>query len=218
MSTGADRDPCPPCRAGFPNECWYTWVDEEWTSCGEIKFTATGELKDERVSASSEDDQDRDSGYIADGYGAAKDISEYKDPLSTGRKRAATMYPIAAGQVCEWANLKRAGGGVVPIVGCLGRPASDRHHGPDKNTMNNAADNVHRICDYCHNTWHALNDPHYGDRPDHTQPFIPIGEIGVDWFAHDAITKATVEEILEAETKRLHEQQSAARETTPRRL
>jgi hypothetical protein len=27
-----------------------------------------------------------------------------------------------------------------------------------------------------------------------------------------------VEEILEAETKRLHEQQTAARETTPRRL
>lgn len=200
------KDPCPACRAGFENECHYAWEDPEWVSCGEIKFTVTGEVKHEGVSEASEDGKEADTGYIADGYEAAKDISEYKDPISTGRKRAAQMYPITPGMVCEWAGLKRAGGGVQPIVGCVGRPASDRHHGPDKNTMNNAPGNLHRICDFCHNTWHGANDPAYGPRPDHTQPFIPMGELGVDWFDHDAETKATMAEILEAEAKRLSEQ------------
>ena len=175
-------------------------------SCGEIKFTLTGEVKYEGISEASEGDERADSGYIEDGYEAYKDIDQYKDPLSTGRKRAAQMYPIAPGQVCEWAGLKRAGGGVIPIVGCIGRPASDRHHGPDKNTMNNAPGNVHRICDHCHNTWHALNDPHYGERPDHTLPFIPTGKVGEDWFDHDDKTKASTTEIMEAEAKRLADQ------------
>ena len=199
------KDPCPACRAGFENECHYTWEDASWVSCGEIKFTMSGEVKHEGVSEASEDGESRDAGYISDGYDAYKDIDQYKDPLSTGRKRAAQMYPIAPGQVCEWAGLKRAGGGVVPIIGCIGRPASDRHHGPDKNTMNNAPGNVHRICDHCHNTWHALNDPHYGDRPDHTLPFTPKGEMGIDWFDHDAGSKATQQETLAAEAKRLAE-------------
>lgn len=204
MSTGV-KEPCPACRSGFQNECWYAWEDDSWESCGEIKFSPMGEVKYEGMDNPAEAGKESDSGYISDGYESAKDLSEYKDPLSTGRKRAAAMYPIAPGQVCEWAGLKRAGGGVVPIVGCIGRPASDRHHGPDKNTMNNAPNNVHRICDHCHNTWHGINDPYYGDRPDHTKPFIPKGEFGVDWFDHDTETKATQAEILEAETKRLAE-------------
>lgn len=200
------KDPCPACRAGFPNECHYAWEDPEWESCGEVIFTASGEVKtSERIQDSETGDRGRDSGYVDDGYDAYKDIEQYKDPLSTGRKRAAQMYPIEAGMVCEWANLRNAGGGVVPIIGCLGRPASDRHHGPDKNTMNNAPGNLHRICDYCHNTWHAYNDPHYGDRPDHTLPFIPKGELGVDWFDHDSETKATHDEILDAERKRMED-------------
>jgi len=199
------KDPCPACRAGFQNECHYAWSDDSWESCGEIKFTPMGEVKYATGTEGSDDAGEVSTGYIDDGYEAAKDISEYKDPISTGRKRAAAMYPIAAGQVCEWANLKAAGGGVVPITGCVGRPASDRHHGPDKNTMNNAPGNLHRICDHCHNTWHAVNDPYYGDRPDHTLPFIPKGTKGVDWFDHDAQTKATIDEILTSEKKRLAE-------------
>jgi hypothetical protein len=183
------------------------WHFEDVECCcgGEVKFTATGEVKVDGEDAEESGYREVDSGYIQDGYEAAKDLADYKDPVSTGRKRAAEMYPISPGMVCEWAGLKNAGGGVVPIVGCLGRPASDRHHGPDKNTMNNAAGNLHRICDYCHNTWHALNDPHYGERPVHTMPFIPNGTLGIDWFAHDADTKATTAEILEAETRRVAE-------------
>lgn len=200
--TGGTINPCFACRSGFPNECEYAWNDHNWVSCGEIQFTATGDVK-AREGSSNVDGPD--SGYIDDGYSNAKEISEYKDPVSTGRKRAAQMYPIDVGMVCEWAGLKLAGGGVFPIVGCIGRAASDRHHGPDKNTMNNAEGNVHRICDHCHNTWHAANDPSYGPRPDHTQPFIPKGVAKVDWFMHDATTKATVAETLAAETQRLAE-------------
>jgi hypothetical protein len=36
-------------------------------------------------------------------------------------------------------------------------------------------------------------------------PFIPKGEKGADWFDHDPDTKATMEEILAAEAKRLSE-------------
>lgn len=206
--TGSEEDPCFACRTGFHHECDNLWHEDEKCCCGgEVQFSPTGEVRyaAEGVSVTAGDGEEFDKGYIQDGYKSQKDISEYKDPVSTGRKRAAEMYPIATGMVCEWAGLRNAGGGVVPIIGCLGRPASDRHHGPDKNTMNNAPGNMHRICDYCHNTWHALNDPHYGERPEHTKPFIPKGELGVDWFEHDAVTQATQDEILAAERKRLED-------------
>lgn len=205
MNTG--DDPCLACRASFHNECWQTFDPDYTEVCccgGEVKFTPNGDVKASGAPESS-DNATLDSGYIDDGYQASKDLADYKDPISTGRKRAAEMYPISAGMVCEWAGLAKAGGGVVPIVGCVGRPASDRHHGPDKNTMNNAPSNLHRICDYCHNTWHALNDLHYGERPVHTQPFIPEGVVGIDWFLHDTETRATTAQILEAENKRLEE-------------
>lgn len=206
MSHCTSDDPCFGCRIGFHNECGQFWISED-DSCGcggDVKFSASGDVKssgsDETVSS-----KEVDSGYIEDGYESNKSLADYKDPISTGRKRAAEMYPITTGMICEWAGLAKAGGGVVPIVGCVGRPASDRHHGPDKNTMNNAPTNLHRICDHCHNTWHALNDPHYGPRPEHTKPFIPEGELGSVWFLHDSETRASTAQILEAENKRLEE-------------
>lgn len=201
------NDPCLSCRIGFHNECDVSWNPEDTSACGcggkEVMFSADGFVKPPKDTGETV----TDSGYVEDGFEGYKDISEYKDPLSTGRKRAAAMYPIEPGMVCEWAGLKNAGGGVVPIVGCLGRPASDRHHGPDKNTMNNAPDNMHRICDFCHNTWHGVNDPFYGARPDHTLPFIPKGKLGVDWFAHDPVTKASTDELIAAEKQRIEDAQ-----------
>lgn len=84
--------------------------------------------------------------------------AEMKDPISTGRKRAAIAAPIKVGMICEWAYLSNAGGGVEPIKGCTGYPATDRHHGPNKATLDNttvenpAEDgtwNLHRICAMC---------------------------------------------------------------------
>lgn len=193
-------DPCMFCRGNLHDECLAYWGDSDPIDCacgGEVIFTATGEIK-QRSADSVQDLGDTDTGYIADGYEAQKDISEYKDPVSTGRKRAAQMYPITPGMTCEWQGLKYAGGGVIPIIGCIGRPASDRHHGPDKNTMNNAPGNLHRICDFCHNTWHALNDPHYGERPEHTKPFVPT-----EYVQHDPKTLASMDELLQAEKERM---------------
>jgi hypothetical protein len=89
------------------------------------------------------------------------------DQQSTGRKRAAKLYPLNSGDYCEWSGKSEQGGGKTPIAGCGLRPGSViglqqcRHHGPDKNTLNNEAGNVHRICTPCHNEWHAKNDKDY---------------------------------------------------------
>ena len=197
------NDPCMFCRASVHGECSEFWGEADDCGCGGVViFTVAGDIK-QRSADMVEELGDSDTGYISDGYEAQKDLSEYKDPVSTGRKRAAQMYPITPGMTCEWAGLKFAGGGVKPIIGCIGRPASDRHHGPDKNTMNNAPGNLHRICDFCHNTWHAINDPHYGERPDHTKPFVPID---LEFYAHDPKTKASQKELLEAEAERMSKQ------------
>jgi hypothetical protein len=131
--------------------------------------------------------------------------SDITDITSTGRKRAAMMYPIFKNMVCEWAGLKHAGGGVEPIIGCAGNiiqptkgpDKGDRHHGPDKNVINNAPDNVHRICSPCHNRWHSKNNKYYGERPPADEPFLPLAEY--EWQPHDSETKATEKEIEENE-------------------
>ena len=142
-----------------------------------------------------------------DGFSGRKSLSDYADPISTGRKEAAVKFPLKPGMVCEWAFQKNCGGGVEPIVGCPGYPAQAIHHGPDKNTMRNVEGNVHRICHNCHNRWHALNDPHYGPRPttpdgkvDATVPFTPGGNIG--WEDSHNPEQASDEEIFEEEAKR----------------
>lgn len=120
-----------------------------------------------------------------------------KDPVSTGRKRAAVLYPIAGGQVCDWAYRKNAGGGIDPIIGCGGRPASHIHHGPDKSTLNNDASNISLVCEFCHNRWHVANDKYYGKRPDDNSTWIPhVNIIGREIQPLSTIVKASKMEIL----------------------
>jgi len=125
-----------------------------------------------------------------------KDRALLRDPLSTGRKEAAALYPIEAGVTrCEWASLAKAGGGIKPIVGCMGNFASDRHHGPDKNTTSNQKGNVHRICSFCHNRWHADNDEFYDDT-------TRLVREGLECLAHDNVTQADIGELILAASKR----------------
>lgn len=83
------------------------------------------------------------------------------DVKSTGRKRAAVAFPLDPTLFCEWRGLANCGGGKFPIIGCINGHQQARHHGPDKNTLNNTVGNVHRICHNCHNIWHTRNDPNY---------------------------------------------------------
>lgn len=127
----------------------------------------------------------------------------YKDPVSTGRKRAAVIYPLEDGEQCNWAGLKSCGGGIRPIVGCREdeeRPATHIHHGPDKSTFNNNPDNLHHVCVWCHNRWHTWNDRYYGLRPKDNSTWVPnfnadLGEgESIKCLPHDPKTKATVED------------------------
>lgn len=153
-----------------------------------------------------------DAKAVAGGFGVTKrepkDASEVRDQTSTGRKRAVVAISEWGrgkdGTLCEWAYLRSAGGGAIPIVGCngtiirevkqteeVGENESPRHihHGPDKSTLNNSPENLHAICASCHTRWHALNDPAYAkDRPDHGRPHIPLSG---DAIPHDPETKSS---------------------------
>lgn len=126
-----------------------------------------------------------------------KEATDMKDPISTGRKRAAIAKPIEDGMVCEWAGLLYAGGGVEPVIGCNGNPATNIHHGPDKDVLNNVDANLHRICANCHNRWHTLNDVYYGVRPTPGTPFIPL--IPFVCKPHDSDTVADIKQVFQNE-------------------
>jgi len=159
-----------PCATGFDEECINPDLEKLVCCCG-----------GQHTNAHLEDLQNARTGPVK----ANEDVT---DPQSTGRKRAAVLYPIEEGMACEWLALKFAGGGRFPIIGCPGGVATNRHHGPDKNTLNNSEGNVHRVCVDCHNRWHTRNDLVF------TELF------GTDqWAPHDGTTKATMEEILSSE-------------------
>ena len=112
-----------------------------------------------------------------------KRTAALKDPHSTGRKRAAILFPLDYSALCEWSEawLKetypedprhpkmiaaeisgcKIEGELIPFRICKDNPQKARHHGPDKNTLNNEPGNVHRICHHCHNMWHAIMNPGY---------------------------------------------------------
>lgn len=91
-----------------------------------------------------------------------KNDGNLKDPHSTGRKRAVTLHGHANAELpCEWRGKANCGGGRFPILGCDNGVQENLHHGPDKNTLNNERENIHKICSQCHNRWHTLNDPGY---------------------------------------------------------
>lgn len=100
---------------------------------------------------------------VAGGMGAPiKNPENVRDRQSTGRKRAALLYPIFKDRPCEWQGQKNCGGG-TPIIGCIDGTQVDCHHGPVKDTLRNEPGNVHRICKHCHNRWHTVNDPIYDE-------------------------------------------------------
>lgn len=126
------------------------------------------ERDDSNEDTESDDGEDRYSRSVPRAGRRYKPDSAVTDQQSTGRKRAAKLYPLDEEADCEWKGKKAQGGGDKPIDGCLPWEWPDgkckqlnRHHGPDKNTLNNEPGNVHRIGPRCHNRWHSKNDPDY---------------------------------------------------------
>lgn len=110
----------------------------------------------------------------------SKSSDELRDPKSTGRKRAAELYPLIPDAPCEWRGQKNCGGGRFPIVGCLNGIQTNRHHGPDKDTTNNSSGNLHRICAKCHQRWHWLNDYLPPHKPEKATP-AEIAQSEMNW-------------------------------------
>lgn len=227
---------CSSCRSGFHDECTVGFAGdlEDGQACccnGEYTLSAHYALMvaEERLRTYNDhadagagygppvpprtlEKPRGNSGYIhPDAWPSTRDIGTLVDPESTGRKRVVEFYPIEAGMVCEWARLKHAGGGVAPIIGCMGNPATDQHHGPDKNTLNNVkgsrgvgvGENVHLICADCHNAWHAANDefyPPYDRVADQALPWLPATP--QEWGPQNDTTEATFEELIAVEKQR----------------
>lgn len=170
---------CVACKLGWKWECRHKGECDSNDASEPVHGTDVGDL--DSVSDSGSEDSEDDAGTEFRTY---KDDSALRDQQSTGRKRAAKMFPLHETELCDWAMRKNVGGGNRPITGCLTNLQQARHHGPDKNTLNNEKGNVHRICHTCHNRWHTLNDDDYvwGDVQNEHEPEI-----------------ATVDEILQNE-------------------
>lgn len=148
--------PCPDCGRGFHNTCY----SYDCSTCHGKEDQAVKEARTKVTAA---------TGGVGQPIKNPEDVT---DPLSTGRKRAALLYPLFEDQPCEWRGKKNVGGG-TPIIGCITGLQEHRHHGPVKNTLRNEPGNVHRICTHCHNRWHAVNNPIYDEAKYNTLPHNP---------------------------------------------
>jgi len=101
-----------------------------------------------------------------------KDETSVTDPQSTGRKRAAVLYPLKDENgnplPCDLAGKAAPtlpGFYRVQIDGCgirkgtLEAKAQSRHHW-SYNTLDNERSNIGLLCHSCHNLIHARNDPY----------------------------------------------------------
>lgn len=145
---------CLACGQGLHEECTNVLADKECCEATSLCLPDIGGLI-----LDIESDSRRTNGNGRRGpYKADADVV---DPLSTGRKRAHELYPINPEEPCEWQGRANVGGGKHPIVGCIEGLQQTTQHGPDKNTLNNSPENIHRICHKCHNLWHYHNDGDY---------------------------------------------------------
>ncbi len=163
--------PCIDCGRGFHDEC----IVDSCDICHPVIDLDSTEVK--KTTATG-------------GKGApVKDSESITDPYSTGRKRAAIQYPIFKTNPCEWRLKTNCGGGKHPIVGCVDGKQVDRHHGPVKNPLRNEPGNVHRICKFCHNRWHADNDGDYDESINETLPHSPVAMTEIEAAYYEAERK-----------------------------
>lgn len=157
------KKPCAGCGRGFPEECTRKKPCDVEAYLVFVK--SAGFLRAE---------SSMDEGQPVANKKKGGTYETLSDPHSTGRKRAAQLYPLDKEAPCEWLGKKNCGGGRVPITGCTHGKQTARHHGPIKNTTRNQLGNVHRICTRCHNHWHELNDLIYDEREYSMLPHDPV--------------------------------------------
>lgn len=186
---GGREELCEYCLAKIPHApLEFCETTKETAEVEETEPTSMKDYLDDLISSVEDEPAKRGRPTIDNG-------ADMKDPISTGRKRAAIAAPITVGMICEWAYLKEAGGGVEPIKGCTGYPATDRHHGPNKATLDNTTKespddsgkwNLHRICAMCHNRWHSANDKYYDEpRPADNTAWFP----NISYRDHNPVSK-----------------------------
>lgn len=144
---------CLECASGFPELC------ENDEPCAKAELGSSGSLSDLLAGEGFSEVEPKKK--LRDSRRKKNDMN-LKDPQSTGRHRAVTIHGKAnPEEPCEWRGLANCGGGRYPILGCDGGVQENLHHGPNKNTLNNERENIHKICSQCHNRWHTLNDVDY---------------------------------------------------------
>ena len=150
---------CIMCAVGYHISCIGSCI----CALNKHQLTESTTVEEPVERESDDNDSDSESRYGNSGGRAytSKSDRNLKDQQSTGRKRAAKLYPLDREAPCEWRRQAACGGGPHPILGCLQGLQEARHHGPDKSVTNNEQGNVHRICHRCHYNWHARNDGEY---------------------------------------------------------
>lgn len=205
---------CPACLLGIKSACterhhfnpetgkFMSCIDwANYQTALEPNASPVGEFSSAQIEA-SEFESDAITQHVqrerGPGGGFHKDDATLKQPARVGRQRANRAKPIKPGDVCEWSELKYAGGGPVPITGCFRGVAATVHHGPDKDWLNNDLSNLHKICTQCHSMYHIKNDMFYvSERPTPGTPFLWNEDMvkGLEIKPHDPDTKATIQEI-----------------------
>lgn len=136
---------CLECARGFHDECFLQFDDK---CCCPKEEEATTVTLSEPINVPT----------VKRGRPVQEEIG-----ISAGRKRAAEIYgsEMGDGKPCEWRFMANCGGGLHPISGCAMGTRKHIHHGPIKDTGHNERGNISLICTFCHNRWHAKNDPVY---------------------------------------------------------
>lgn len=168
---------CGPCLTGSHTTCANLILDFEVCECTHTSTSVDYAAPTSTIGAALVSDTGSSlSGSGEEETGVShkrrlKDESSLKDQQSTGRKRAAALFPLKDENgkplPCEFANKAQVLPGYmeVNIDGCGVRQgtatgiAQARHH-MSYDVLDNSSENVVRICHSCHNTLHSKNDPY----------------------------------------------------------
>jgi hypothetical protein len=176
---------CIPCWKGLHGACNALYFDDQ-CSCDHKQTSTTqaavGSFKSLIGNALNLDPEEPDTRSTTRAPRRQKDDQAVTDPQSTGRKRAAKLYPLRTETgdpiPCDLANKKSPtlpGYYKVQIDGCGIRQGQSRHHW-SYNTLDNERSNIGLLCHSCHNLIHARNDEFKADIYETLYGFKPATE------------------------------------------